>query len=125
MNRKRILIVDDDEELQTLVKEILERHGFQCISVFTVGAALEQIKNMNPDLILPDLEFQKIDGTAFLQHAKEWIGPEGKVPPIVVISGHNDRDIVDHVLGSGAVGFIAKPFEAKDLLSTVREYIRD
>ncbi|OGQ47819.1 MAG: hypothetical protein A3H42_01525 [Deltaproteobacteria bacterium RIFCSPLOWO2_02_FULL_46_8] len=125
VNRKRILIVDDDEELQTLVKEMLERNGFGCIAVSTVGAALEQLKNMNPDLILLDLEFRKIDGTAFLQHAREWMGPGEKVPPIVVLSGHNDRDIVDHVLEAGAVGFVTKPFEAKELLSVIREYIRD
>lgn len=118
------MIVEDDEAMQALLRKRLASHGFRCVSVFTVEAALEKIKEVKPDLVLLDLGFKKTDGTAFLENFEQWLGAKKKkLPPVVVISGFKDREIVEYVLNAGAVDFVAKPFEADDLVKTIREHL--
>ena len=121
--KKRILIIDDDEIMQLMLRKRLVANGFECVSVFSVPAALKQLAALRPDIILLDLEFHKVDGTAFLQHVRDWLPPDYVVPPVVVISGHHDKEIVDYVLNEGAVGFLSKPFEAEELVSMIQDYL--
>lgn len=122
MSKKRILVVDDDEILQAMLKKRLEFHGFECLSAYTVEAALDCLKNMRPDLILVDLGFKKIDGTAFLQHARQWLPENYQMPPMIVLSAHNEKDIVNYCLDEGASGFIAKPFNPDELITMIENY---
>jgi Response regulator containing CheY-like receiver, AAA-type ATPase, and DNA-binding domains len=123
MAEKKILIIDDDLDIQTTLKKRLEHHGFSCTCVSTVGAALQRLGEIDPNLVILDLGFRGANGTAFLQSAKSYLPPESKIPPILVLSAYNERDVVDYVLGMGAIGFIAKPFDAKVLVNTVHDYL--
>jgi len=123
MAKKRILIVDDDASLQAFLKKRLEARGFDCLSVFTVEAALRGLEAIRPDLILLDLGFQKIDGVAFLQHARQWLPADWELPPVVIISGFSEKEIVDYCLDTGASGFIAKPFEPDQLMQIIDGYL--
>lgn len=123
MGNKKILIVDDDPSVQFVVKKRLKKAGFECESALTVEDGLNQLKKWHPDLIILDLGFAGVDGADFLQSVKKWM-PEGeKVPPIIVMSCYNEKDIVDYVIDMGAVDFIAKPYDPSDLVSTVCSYI--
>ncbi|MGH7831745.1 MAG: response regulator, partial [Candidatus Binatia bacterium] len=75
------------------------------------------------NLIILDLSFQGPNGTAFLQNAKRHLPPGVSVPPILILSCFNDKDIVDYVLAFGAVGFISKPYDPKVLISTIQDYL--
>lgn len=122
--KRKILIVEDDEEMQALLARRLAFHGFECVSALTVESALKKIKEIKPDLVLLDLGFQKTDGTAFLENFEQWLGAKKKNRlPIIVVSGHKEREIVEYVLDAGAVGFVAKPFETEELLKLVREHL--
>ncbi len=123
MTEKKILIVDDDPDIQLTLKKRLESHGFSCASAASIDVALEQLETVRPDLVILDLGFHGANGTAFLQNAKFHLPPGEKVPPILVLSCFNDKDIVDYVLDYGAVGFIAKPYDPKALISTIQDYI--
>lgn len=117
MSAKQILIVEDDPDLQSLLRKRLERHGFHCTSAFSVEAALEKLGE-GPDLVILDLGFKKTNGTAFLSVCKE---PGEKTPPIIVLSGHTEQGVVDYVLDQGASRFLSKPVDPELLLSTVRD----
>lgn len=125
MNHKRILIVDDDPDLQSLLRKRLEHHGFQCSSAFTVESALEKLHAEKPHLVILDLGFKEVNGTAFLHIVhREWQAKQGgEIPPIIVLSGYNEQGVVDYVLDQGAVGFLAKPVDPEVLLSTVNDFI--
>lgn len=123
MSPKKILIIDDDPDIQTTLKKRLEHHGFSCTCLSSVGAALQRLSEIDPKLVILDLGFRGANGTAFLQSAKNYLPPQSKVPPILVLSAYNEREVVDYVLGMGASGFIAKPFDAKVLISTVQDYL--
>ena len=120
MEKKRILIVDDDPEIRHTLKKRLEHHGFSCDSAASVEIALEKARTEALDLVLLDLGFPGVDGTAFMKTFTQNPPPHKKIPPILVLSCYSDKEIVNNVLSSGAVGFIAKPYDATELLSTIR-----
>jgi DNA-binding response OmpR family regulator len=121
---KKILIVDDDPSVQFVVKKRLQKAGFECESALTVEEGLAHLKSNPPNLIILDLGFAGVDGADFLQSVKRWVGDDAKVPPIIVMSCYNEKDIVDYVIDLGASDFIAKPYDPADLVSTVSEYIQ-
>lgn len=120
---KKILIVDDDPSVQFVVKKRLKRAGFECEAALTVEEGLRLLKARRPDLIILDLGFAGVDGADFLQSVKAWMGPGAVVPPIIVMSCYNEKDIVDYVIDLGASDFIAKPYDPSDLVSTVSQYV--
>lgn len=121
--RKRILVVDDDPEIYSLLKKRLEYNGYDCRGASTVEEALMHLQQVKPDLVILDLGFQRVNGTAFLKNAQEWLPPNTKNPPIIVVSGYNQQEIVDYVLEAGAVGFVSKPVDTQVLLSMIHEHI--
>jgi DNA-binding response OmpR family regulator len=125
MGKKKILIVEDDADTQILLKKRLERLGYDCLSAFSVESALESLKSIIPNLVILDLGFASANGTAFLQVAKDWL-PEGchEVPPVIVLSGHKEDEIVEYALDNGAKGFLSKPVDPQTLISMVNNYIR-
>lgn len=124
MAKKKILIVDDDQDVQSLLKKRLEFNGFDCTCASTVEAGLKQLKALNPNLVILDLGFRKANGTAFLKSAREWLADDAELPPVLVLSCHNEKEIVDYVLDSGATSFITKPFDTSNLISKVQQHIR-
>lgn len=123
VEKKRILIVDDDPEIYHTLKKRLEYHGYDCVSARSVESAFVKLKEDRPDLVLLDLGFPGVDGTAFLQNASLHGSETGKVPPILVLSCYNDREIVDHVMEAGAAGYISKPYNAASLVETIRHFV--
>ncbi len=116
---KKILIVDDDPDLQCLLKKRLENCGFDCVNAFSVESALAQIKETKPDLVILDLGFQNADGTAFLKNAAQWLPKGESAPPIIVLSCYNDDDIMDYVMDLGATSFMTKPYDPAALVSMI------
>lgn len=123
MPRKCILIVEDDRDLQELLRKRLENKGFDCESAYTVESALNRLKENVPDLVLLDLGFQDANGTVFLNNARQWLPEGAELPPIIVLSCFNDKEVVDYVLDQGASGFLAKPYDPNVLVSTINEYL--
>lgn len=124
MKKKEILIVEDDADTQILLKKRLEKYGFECLSAFTVESALKSLKTTLPDLVILDLGFAAASGTAFLQAAKEWLPEGAEEPPVIVLSGHKEEEIIEMALDNGAKGFLAKPVDPQSLLAMVNNYIR-
>lgn len=125
MSSKRILIVDDDPEIYRTLKKRLEFHGFICTSANTVENALDNLEEEKPDLVLLDLGFSGVDGTAFLNNAHLHFSNPEDAPPILVLSCFNDQEIIEHALESGAKGYMTKPYNAQELVSTIHEFLGD
>jgi DNA-binding response OmpR family regulator len=123
MDKKHILIVDDDPEIFHTLKKRLEFHGFNCTNASSVEKALEDLKEKKPDLVLLDLGFPGVDGTAFLKNARLHYSHEEDLPPILVLSCYNDPEIVDHVMEAGAKHYIPKPYDAAELVSTINRFL--
>jgi len=120
---KQILIVDDDPSILFILSKRLKSKGYQCHSADSIEAALENLNEYRPDLIILDLGFKKADGTTFLKTMKSWIGQSGKPPNVIVLSGMQSQEIIDYVMDLGASAFLPKPYDANKLLSMVERYI--
>jgi len=116
---KRILYIEDEADLQWLVKHILESAGGFEVLVCASGAeGLGRVERFKPDLILLDVMMPGMDGFGVLHALRD--GNKGVAIPVVFLTALAQE--VDEYLGSGALGVIVKPFEPGHLVEQVRAY---
>jgi CheY-like chemotaxis protein len=116
----RICYVEDDEDIQRIVRMSLERVGKMTVEV--VGdptMAIEAMKAFQPDLVMLDWMMPKMDGPALFREMRE--RPETKSLPVVFITAKASHRDLDELMKMGAVGTISKPFAPKDLPDQLRE----
>ena len=121
MNRRRILIVDDDSELRkTLADQLTPYREFDIVEGATAGDAVEKVRGAHVDLMLLDVGLPDMDG----REAVKILRREGFKSPIVMLTAQ-DSD-ADEILGleSGANDYITKPFRFSVLLARIRAALR-
>ena len=114
---KRILVVDDDENILNLEKTILEQKGF---SVTTAGGGNEALKILAEqgfDLILLDVMMPEVDGFTVCRKIKD--DPRLKEIPVIFLTAKGGGEALAEGFESGAVMYINKPFTANKLLTIV------
>jgi excisionase family DNA binding protein len=111
-----VLVVDDDESLQSLFKIFLKKIGFSRVVVGTVKEALAALDKQKFDLLFLDLKLPDGPADDVYDAAKE-IDPE---LPIVVITGYPDSDMLDRILAKGPITVLKKPLQIEQLQQTVR-----
>lgn len=121
--KREILIVDDDPDIGQVLKQRLEFAGtYHCTCVRNAEGALLLVAKLKPALVILDLGMPHLDGTVVLKNMKDWL-ENSKMPPIIILSGHNEKEVVDYCMENGAKGFIAKPPDLGILTSMVNEYL--
>uniref|UniRef100_A0A7C6A8N7 Response regulator n=1 Tax=candidate division WOR-3 bacterium TaxID=2052148 RepID=A0A7C6A8N7_UNCW3 len=121
MDKKRILLVDDEPEMLEVNSVLLQSYGYEILQAKDGLAALEMINHNPPDLILLDLMIPGIDGIqlcALLKHNKNL-----KKIPILVLSARFSEDDKKTAKTAGADGYITKPFEPQTLLAKIEELL--
>jgi two-component system, OmpR family, response regulator len=119
----RICYVEDDEDIQRIVRMSLERVGKMTVEV--VGdptMAIEAMSTFKPDLVMLDWMMPKLDGPALFRQMQ--IRPETKALPVVFITAKASQRDLDELMKMGAVATISKPFSPKDLPEQLREIWR-
>lgn len=119
MEKQKILIVDDDQNIAELIELYLVKECFDTLIVNDGEEALEQFKKYNPNLILLDLMLPGIDGYEVCREIRK----TSKVP-IIMLSAKGE--IFDEVLGLelGADDYMVKPFDSKKLVARVKAVLR-
>jgi diguanylate cyclase (GGDEF)-like protein len=123
-SKRKILIVDDDPDFQLVLKNCLKKEGYSCVSAVGVEEALESVRINAPDLVILDLGLRRASGLAFLQNFASVVSSGERIPPVLVVSGHNDPEIVDFAMTLGASRFIPKPTGSFEIVSAVRSFIQ-
>ena len=113
----RILVVEDDPSLRTVIRMVLERAEFQVEEAPHGHAALEQIGASGPDLVLVDLNMPRMGGLELLERLRS--NSTTASVPVVLLSGRHDAAAA----AQGADGLVTKPFEPADLVRTIRGVI--
>ena len=115
----RILIVDDENALQNMVKEILTQAGYETASALTCAQALEQFQILLPDAVLLDVNLPDGDGFSLFRKLRE----NGDVPVLFLSARDEDADRLQG-LGLGADDYITKPFLPQELLLRLHAVLR-
>lgn len=116
-HKRRILVVDDDDNVRRLVNLVLGRHGYEVETAANGTAGLEALTRSAPDLVLLDMTMPDMDGLAFLE-VKARIEATANVPVIVLSARNRNADVVAAIT-QGASNYIAKPFQPELLAEHV------
>ena len=114
-NERMILVLDDDQDICTMIKMVLDYHGYPSVDADTEERAESIISAMPINLIIMDMLLSGSDGSDMCKKLKQ--DPQRSSIPVLMFSAHpNARAIC---LAAGADDFISKPFEMNDLLDKV------
>ena len=117
MSAPYVLVVDDEPDIRTLVKEILEDEGYGVGVAENAESAREARRARRPDLILLDIWMPDTDGISLL---REWSDSGGLDTPVLIMSGHGTVETAVEATRLGAYDFIEKPLSMAKLLLTVQ-----
>ncbi len=112
----KILIIDDEVLLRTLVEKVGRRLGYEVMQATTIAQGL-QYGALGVDVVLLDKMLPDGDGLA---HMQEILQLPGK-PHVLVITGHGDGDVAEHAFRSGAWEFLCKPLQVKELSNILQQ----
>ncbi len=119
MNKKQILLIDDDNELAELLVDYLAQQGFVVHCCFDGQSGLEQAYSNKFDLILLDVMMPKLNGFEVLKA----LGVEHKTPVLMLTAKGDNNDKV-RGLELGADDYLAKPFHHQELLARINAILR-
>jgi len=123
MAKEKILVVEDEDAIQELIRYHLEKNGFEKIKCCASGEkALEQALEFAPDLILLDLMLPGIDGLTVCRKLKS-DSRTNAIPIIMLTAKSEDTDIVIG-LELGADDYLTKPFSSKILIARIKSVLR-
>ena len=118
VHRDIVLVVDDDEQVLRLVKRVLDRAGFECVTVSDGRLAHDAAVEWRPDIILLDLMLGDITGDQIMEQLREDF--RTRLIPVVFLSVRDSlKDKVEHLL-SGADDYVTKPFVPEELVARLR-----
>ncbi len=116
---KKILIVDDDNDIRRTLGEILEAEGFLTVQAADGLSAIVQCLNHNPDAVILDHQMPHMNGIETLDQIKLL----NSGIPVIMLTGNTDLDVTQKALSRGAVEVIFKPPQFGKLILRVREVV--
>ncbi len=108
----RILVVDDEENFRSTLRDFLEAHNHQIFEAGNGVQALEVLGNEELDLIISDMRLPMMDGITFTQKVKE----TGRDIPVIVMTAYASIESAVEAMKAGASDFITKPFKLKHIM---------
>jgi len=112
---KKILVVDDEKIIRTVLCRLLHGAGFHAESVEDAKSALKKIDKTKFDLILLDILMPGMGGIDFMKE----INNKGNPPDIVIISACQEEALINQTRTLGARGYLKKPFDNIDVILTL------
>lgn len=113
----KVLVVDDDEAIGEFVGWVLTDEGHEVATAENGAEALKVLEQMTPDVILLDMRMPVMDGWQFADAYRK--GPYIAAPIVVVTAA---RDVTERAAEISADGYLGKPFDIDELLSTVKRF---
>lgn len=122
MANKKILIIDDETDLISLIKVRLEQASYDVSTADDGRMGLLKARDENPDLIILDIMLPKLDGFQLCRMLK--FDQKYKHIPIIMLTARTSEDDKNTGIEAGADAYIVKPFDAQVLIDKVRELIK-
>ena len=118
MDKKRVLVVDDDVDMAKMLKVRIEAEGYEFMSVMDGEKMLEVLKIKKPDVILLDIMLPNMDGYSVLREMRKH--EEYTNIPVIILSAKEKKKVGDLFIFEKIAFFIEKPFDIKDLLEKIK-----
>ena len=117
---ERILIVDDEEQIRTLLARLLGAHGYECLTADSAAAARRVLKETNVALVLSDVN---MPGESGIEFTREVLAHHPETA-VVMVTGMDDPTYADVAIELGAYGYVLKPFKPNELIINVGNALR-
>ncbi len=114
---RRVLVVDDEENLRLVVKTILKREGYEVETAASGEEALGLVESFGPDFVITDVRMPKMGGLDLLATLKA----KGIESTVIVMSAYGNVDLAIEAMKAGAYDYIQKPFKGDEILLTLRK----
>lgn len=115
-----ILVVDDDPTLVEFLKLLLDSEGYQCFEAYDGKMALEQIRRIQPELVLLDYMMPNMHGLDVLKNVSQNFGGSF----VIMLTGKGSEEVAVECMKAGAADYVMKPFDNENLLAIVRNVLR-
>ena len=118
-NKYKILVVEDDRSILSMIQTILDTNGYQVLTAQRCQQGILMMTSHVPDLVVLDLGLPDMDGEEFIRETRR-----SSMIPIIVLSARTDEQDKVAALDLGANDYITKPFGTAELLARVRASLR-
>lgn len=111
----RVVIAEDEALIRLDLREMLEEEGFVVVGEAADGEqAVALAKRLSPDLVICDVKMPKMDGIAAAAQITE-----ARIAPVVMLTAFSQRDLIERARDAGAMAYLVKPFQKRDLLPAI------
>ena len=118
---KKILVVEDNEQNRTLLKDVLEYHGYQIVEAANGAEGIAQAREHLPDLILLDIQMPVMNGFAAIQSLRNDPATRGiRVIALTSFAMKGDRE---KIMAAGFQGYLAKPIDTRELPKIMARFL--
>ena len=121
MDKKRVLIVDDEPDIVESIRFNLELENIECIEALDGEEALSKARKENPDLIILDIMLPKINGYKIARMLK--FDESYKHIPIIMLTARTQQTDIKLGEETGADEYVTKPFDMDELVALVKKYL--
>ncbi|MGM1023580.1 MAG: response regulator [Bacillota bacterium] len=120
MEKKKVLIVDDQNGIRILLMEVFGSEGYETFQAANGKIALEIVEKEPPDLVLLDMKIPGMDGLEILKHLKT-MNPDIKV---IMMTAYGELDMIKEATELGALMHFTKPFDIDEMRIAVNKQLR-
>jgi two-component system response regulator AtoC len=114
---RRVLVVDDEENLRVVLRTLLRRHGYEVETAPTGDEALALVDSFGPDVVLTDVRMPKMGGLDLLATLKA----KGNEATVIVMSAYGNMDLAIEAMKAGAYDYVQKPFKPDEVVLALRK----
>ena len=119
-NSSHILVVDDEEITKTMLCQVVEHGGYQCMTASGSDEALHILANEIVDVVITDIRMSGLDGFELTEIVKKKYGAD-----VIIITGYEEECGYEEAMDRGASDFALKPLRPKELLTRLRRVLRE
>jgi two-component system, NtrC family, response regulator AtoC len=114
---RRVLVVDDEENLRVVLRTLLRRHGYEVETASSGEEALGMVDSFGPDVVLTDVRMPKMGGLDLLSTLKA----KGNEATVIVMSAYGNMDLALDAMKAGAYDYVQKPFKPDEVVLALRK----
>jgi len=119
MSEKNILVIDDETEIVKFIEKVLNKNGYQVDSTSDPQDALRKVSENSYDVLITDIKMPGMSGLDIIRKIGEM--KLARPPEIIIITAHATVDTAIECMRAGAMDYLIKPFEMKEILATVEK----